>query len=368
MYASKRSVVLSLAPLLCALAAFPQAGAVSIDHAKQPAKETIPLVHEKQILAVPTLTPFENSADHAAAPAPWDGSFSASERLPQPEASLEESPATLGNINGGDSINPGSFERLPPSQPADFNRDIYYKNKLEFSLDGGWLPINIPFPLDVFVGDVYNTYPLKYTLVPIAASLRWHMSDVGGPRMLRGNWDLTFSGSVTAIPRGPESRYFSYMMGIRRNFVPRNWRTVPYFDTRLGLGNIDAKGPQGVQYAQGQDFTFTVNMSSGVRYNFNPRYAISAGMRFMHISNLIYPRATVSRTGVSGTMASMFTGQWLVSTSSCAGIHDTLSNISIRDDFVATVCDQHTSPACTIGTPTVRSDLFLADVSDLSCG
>jgi hypothetical protein len=286
MYASKRSVVLSLAPLLCALAAFPQAGAVSIDHAKQPAEETIPLVHEKQILAVPTLTPFENSADHAAAPAPWDGSFSASERLPQPEASLEESPATLGNINGGDSINPGSFERLPPSKPADFNRDIYFKNKLEFSLDGGWLPINIPFPLDVFVGDVYNTYPLKYTLVPIAASLRWHMSDVGGPRILRGNWDLTFSGSVTAIPRGPESRYFSYMMGIRRNFVPRNWRTVPYFDTRLGLGNIDARGPQGVQYAQGQDFTFTVNMSSGVRYNFNPRYAISAGMRFMHISNL----------------------------------------------------------------------------------
>jgi hypothetical protein len=112
------------------------------------------------------------------------------------------------------------------------------------------------------------------------------MDGVRGPWILRGNWDLTVSGSVTAIPRGPESRYFAYIMGIRRNFVPRNWKIVPYFDIRLGLGNIDAKGPQGVKYAQGQDFTFTGNMGSGVRYNFSPRYAISAGINYMHLSNL----------------------------------------------------------------------------------
>lgn len=186
----------------------------------------------------------------------------------------------------GDSVIQPIESRPTKTKPPDFNREIYYRNKLEFSLDGGWLPINIPFPLDIFVGDAYNTYPLKYTLVPIIASLRWHMSDVGGPLILRGNWDLTVSGSITAIPRGPESRYFSYIMGIRRNFVPRNWRTAPYFDVRLGLGNIDAKGPKGVPYAQGEDFTFTVNMGSGVRYNLNPRCAISAGLNFMHISNL----------------------------------------------------------------------------------
>jgi hypothetical protein len=206
--------------------------------------------------------------------------------LPQPDASLEESPAALENTPGEDSKDLKSLEKLKPPKRADFNRDIYYRNKLEFSLDAGWLPINIPFPLDVFVGDVYNTYPLQYTLAPIIASLRWHINGVGGPLILRGNWDLTVSGSVTAIPRGPESRYFAYIMGIRRNFVPRNWRIVPYFDVRLGLGNIDAKGPAGVPYAQGEDFTFTVNMGSGVRYNFNSRYAISAGMNFMHISNL----------------------------------------------------------------------------------
>jgi hypothetical protein len=261
MHASKRSVVLSLAPLLCALAAFPQSGAVSID---------------------PTFTPSEYSAEHAATPTPSDGS----ERSPQPDASPKESPATSGNMTGKDSSNPASFVRLQPSKPADSNRDIYYRNKLEFSLNVGWHPINIPFPLDVFVGDAYNTYPLKYTLVPIFASLRWHINDVGLPWILRGNWDLTSTASITAIPRGPETRYFAYLMGIRRNFVPRRGKIAPYFDVRLGVGTIDAKGPKGVLYAQGQDITFTINMGSGVRYNLSPRYAISAGMNFMHISNL----------------------------------------------------------------------------------
>jgi len=371
MYASKRSVVLSLAPLLCAVSAFPQAGVASIDHANQLGKETMRLMREKQIFAVPTFPIFEYFADHAASaaqgarerqmldlhvqefrkhlargvpmavgtdvgpfppnvgfsfdaratstaaavdgagpatevpteslplapsaclmelcvgPASWDGSFSApEERLLQSDAPLRESPATPGSEPGDDSKIQPLAERLRVSKPADFNRDIYYRNKLEFSLDGGWHPINIPFPLDVFVGDVYNTYPLKYTLVPIFASLRWHMDGVGGPWILRGNWDLTSTASVTAIPRGPETRYFAYLMGIRRNFVPRKERIAPYFDVRLGVGSIDAKGPKGVLYAQGQDLTFTVNMGSGVRYNFNPRYAISAGMNFMHISNL----------------------------------------------------------------------------------
>lgn len=112
------------------------------------------------------------------------------------------------------------------------------------------------------------------------------MGDVRGPGILRGNFDLTFSAALTAIVKGPETHYFAYDMGIRRNFVPRTWRTAPYFDMRLGMGRIDAKGPLGVPYAQGQDFTFTMMMGSGVRYNFNSRYAISAGLNYMHVSNL----------------------------------------------------------------------------------
>jgi Lipid A 3-O-deacylase (PagL) len=222
----------------------------------------------------------KSATDANAHPKSDDGRVATRCSLSTPTQNMVDSPMA----HADSSYEPIKAPRV--GELADFNRGVYYRNKLEFSLDAGYLPINIPFPLDIFVGDAYNTYPLQYTLVPIIASLRWHLDGIGGPWIFRGNFDLTFSGSVTAIPRGPETRYFSYDMGIRRNFVPHKSKVAPYFDVRLGVGNIDAKGPEGVPYAQGEDLTFTVNMGSGVRYNFSPRYAFSAGLNFMHISNL----------------------------------------------------------------------------------
>jgi hypothetical protein len=197
------------------------------------------------------------------------------------------------------SSSPSSTTKVQNSKAVGFERSVYYKNKVEFSLDGGWLPINIPFVFDVFLGDGYNTTSLKYTLVPFIGSLRWQIDNVGGPWIFRGNWDLQCSGAVTWIPRGPETRYFAWILGVRRNFVPRRGKIAPYFDGRLGLGNIDAKEPLGVLYAQGQDFTFTVNMGSGVRYNFNPRYSISAGLNWMHISNLYLSQPQFANYGIN---------------------------------------------------------------------
>ena len=171
-----------------------------------------------------------------------------------------------------------------PERP-DFNRDIYYRNRLEFAVDAGWHPINIPFVYDFALGGGYNMTPLRYTLVPVIASLRWHVTNVGWRGVFRGNMDFTFSGSVTAIPRGPESRYYSFMFGIRRNFVHPNWKFVPYFEQRGGIGNIDAKGPLGVLFSQGQNLTFTYSLGVGVRYNFDSKYSLSGGMNYMHISN-----------------------------------------------------------------------------------
>jgi hypothetical protein len=199
-----------------------------------------------------------------------------------PEKNQPAPPQTNGA--GDDS----KVERSVKSQnlpQSDFNQDIYYRNKLEFALDGGYFPINIPFPFNVFEGDPYDLYPLRYTLVPIVVSIRWHIDSVGGRWIFRGNWDMTASFSATAIPRGAETHYFSYDMGVRRNFVRRNSKIAPYTDMRLGLGIINAKGPLGVYYAQGQNYTFTANLGAGVRYNFNPRYGISAGLNWMHISN-----------------------------------------------------------------------------------
>jgi hypothetical protein len=187
---------------------------------------------------------------------------------------------------GQDATTSPSDEVIPVSRPApDFNAGVYYRNRLEFSLDTGALPINIPFVFDAFVGGDYSQRPLHYTMVPIFPSLRWQMGDVKGPGILRGNTDLTATLSVTAIPRGPESRYAAFDLGVRRNFVQRNWHSAPYFELRLGAGFIDAQGPHGVPFGQGQDFTFTLMLGAGVRYNFNPRFSMSLGPEYMHVSN-----------------------------------------------------------------------------------
>jgi hypothetical protein len=194
--------------------------------------------------------------------------------------------ALLGPLASGQGLAPsasGSFFHF--HDPADFNRNIYYKNKLEFSLESGWLPNNIPFVFNFLGGQPYITWPLHYTLAPNIASVRWHVDNIEGRGILRGNLDLTFSGTYTAIPRGAETRYFAFIYGMRRNFIQRNWRIVPYFEARGGIGNINAKGPDGVLYAQGQDLTFTLMMGSGARYNFNPRFSFAAGMAYDHISN-----------------------------------------------------------------------------------
>ena len=279
MFAGRRSV-LSLAVLLCALSAFGQSGIVPVDQVRSVGDDALDLVREEPPSVPPILATLEDLPTNAAPAAPGvPEAQSLDSRTEETPGASGDRPAENAKIQPTDVV-------VKAPKPPDFNREIYYRNKLEFSLEGGWLPINVPFPLDIFVGDVYNTYPLKYTLVPIFASLRWQMNGLSGPWVLRGNWDLTLTGSITAVPRGPENHYLSYIMGIRRNFVHRNWRTAPYFDIRLGVGNIDAKGPKGVAYAQGQDLTFTVNMGSGVRYNFSPRFAVSAGLNFMHISNL----------------------------------------------------------------------------------
>jgi opacity protein-like surface antigen len=174
------------------------------------------------------------------------------------------------------------------SEPADFNRQIYFKNKLEVGFDMGYLPYNTKFIFDFMEGQDWNrpSYFPDYTLIPLTLSLRWHLDDIGGPWFLRGNTDVTFSGNYTIISQGPESYYASFMTGARYNFVQPNWRVAPYVEGRVGAGFTDAKGPDGVLYAQGQDFTFTFSMGAGLRYNFDPRYSVSAGVTYMHISNL----------------------------------------------------------------------------------
>jgi hypothetical protein len=212
------------------------------------------------------------------------------------------------------------FESLTISSTKrpDFNRDVYYKNKLEFSLESGWLPNNIPFVFNFLRGRSYTRWPLSYTLAPNIASLRWHIDNIEGPPILRGNTDFSFGSAYTALPRGPETRYLAFDFGIRRNFVPRRSRIAPYFEMRGGVGNINAKGPNGIRYAQGQDLTFTYMMGTGARYNHSPRFSIAAGSTYMHVSNggLSTPEVPNYAINVYGTILGVYTRLGRAKTSS----------------------------------------------------
>jgi hypothetical protein len=236
-------------------------------------------------------------ADFCAATTRSADWFLASARSPYPVPQRALGASDGGNFDEGSRPISGIVVRTP--RPVDSDHNFFYKNKLEFSLEGGWLPINIPFVFDVFLGDGYTMTDLKYTLAPIIASVRWQVGDVKGPLILRGNWDLEASGAAVVIPRGPETRYLAFILGFRRNFVPRRGRFAPYFDGRLGMGEINAKEPLGILYAQGQNFTFTMNMGSGVRYNFSPRYAIWSGLNWMHISNLYLSQPQFANYGIN---------------------------------------------------------------------
>ena len=208
-------------------------------------------------------------------------------RYEQPISAPEAQQAPQGTkVDAPDAGSKASSDLIASHhEQPDRNLDIYYRNRRELSVEVGWHPVNVPFIYDFAVGDGYNMTPLKYTLVPIVGSLRWHVTNVGWRWIFRGNMDFTFSASITAIPRGPETHYYSLGFGIRRNFVYRNWKVVPFFEQSGGAGIINAKEPLGVEFAQGQNLTFTYNLGVGARYNIDSKYSFSAGMNYMHISN-----------------------------------------------------------------------------------
>ena len=63
-------------------------------------------------------------------------------------------------------------------------------------------------------------------------------------------------------------------------------------------GFINAKGAT-MTWARGQDFTFTLMLGSGARYNFSPKYSMSLGPAYMHVSNLYMSEPKLLDNGIN---------------------------------------------------------------------
>lgn len=199
-----------------------------------------------------------------------------------------QDPATPTSIETSKTAAQSEFER----DSSDFNREIYYRNKLEASFDVGFYPWNVPFVFDPLIGQCCRRPQgtTDYTLIPLTLQLRWHLTDISGRSFWRGNTEFTLGGTYTSIAKGPESYYGAFLIGLRYNFVQPDWKLVPYTDVHGGFGWTNAQQPYEKAHnlawvGQGQDFTFTFIWGVGLRYNFNARYSLSAGVAYMHISN-----------------------------------------------------------------------------------
>jgi hypothetical protein len=218
--------------------------------------------------------------------------FQESERLSVPSSEAAEARA-----NASDSDRP---------YIEDFNREIYYRNKLEFAFDAGWLGYNTPLILDPLIGQAFHAYPglPGYNIIPLIWSVRWHLYDISGRLFWRGNTDASLGLSYNIISAGPESFYAAVIAGLRYNFIQPNWRIVPYLEARGGLGWTNAKQPYEKHHGlrllgQGQDLTFTFMFGGGARYNFNPEYSVSAACSYMHISNMYLSEPAYYNHGIN---------------------------------------------------------------------
>lgn len=215
-----------------------------------------------------------------------------------------QNPPTTNSVGGSQTVaqDPPSANSIEQAQTAaqlesqrdaeDFNRKIYYRNKLEASFDVGYYPWNVPFVFDPLIGQCCRRSQgtTDYSLIPLTLQLRWQLTDIMGRSFWRGNPEFTVGGSYTSIAQGPESYYGAFVIGARYNFVQPDWKFVPYTDVHGGFGWTNAQQPYEQAHnlpwvGQGQDFTFTFQWGIGLRYNFNPRFSASAGICYMHISN-----------------------------------------------------------------------------------
>jgi outer membrane protein X len=119
---------------------------------------------------------------------------------------------------------------------------------------------------------------LNYTLTE--AQLGYMLSDLAGPSVLRGNFEVAGSLFGGGIFEG-EGNYVSGITAwIQYNFVPRGSRFVPYVHAGMGLTDTDLD-----RQLEGQNFNFNLNLGAGVRYFFARNWSLNLECRYQHISN-----------------------------------------------------------------------------------
>jgi hypothetical protein len=101
-----------------------------------------------------------------------------------------------------------------------------------------------------------------------------------GDSFFRGSFELVPEIFGATIHQGPGSYIAGATLWFRYNFVPQDWKFVPYLE--LGGGGTTLDIPHNYD---GKDFNFNLDAALGFHYFIAPRCALNAEYRFQHISN-----------------------------------------------------------------------------------
>lgn len=125
--------------------------------------------------------------------------------------------------------------------------------------------------------------PNSYEVAAQFFTARWHWGGIERDSWIQGYNQVYALFMAEPIIRGPENFYYGISLGFRYNFAKPGARFVPYVSGGVGLGWIDSHS--NVNAAQGQDFTFNILTATGVSWQANDHWKLSAGILYQHLSN-----------------------------------------------------------------------------------
>lgn len=119
---------------------------------------------------------------------------------------------------------------------------------------------------------------INYTITTL--QLGYMLSDVKGPGILRGNFEVAADVFGSKVFIGPGSYIAGMTVWIRYNFVPAGWRLIPYIEAGAGLTTTDID-----RAYVGQPFNFNLNIAVGLRYFVAKNWSVNLSCQYQHISN-----------------------------------------------------------------------------------
>jgi hypothetical protein len=148
--------------------------------------------------------------------------------------------------------------------------DLFEARRFEANVSGGALfsPIGAPAYRPV----------INYTIATL--QLGYMLSDVKGPGILRGNFEVAGDAFASKIFVGPGSYIAGGTVWIRYNFVPAGWRIIPYLEGGAGLTTTDID-----RAYVGQPFNFNLDIAAGLRFFVARNWSIDLICQYQHISN-----------------------------------------------------------------------------------